>query len=74
MRAPRIHCPSCGRPVALVPTRRTGYGVVHDHKTDRRSLVLCPGSMRQMPLSEADAWQDALPDLDDDQNPPARLF
>ncbi|MFF0292947.1 hypothetical protein ACFYS8_12285 [Kitasatospora sp. NPDC004615] len=63
MRAPRVQCPACGRPVALMPTRRTGYGIVHDHKRDRRSLVLCDGSMRQLPFSDATLWQDALPGL-----------
>ncbi|GAA2083411.1 hypothetical protein GCM10009759_01520 [Kitasatospora saccharophila] len=70
MRAPRIQCPDCDRPVALMPTRRTGYGVVHDHKRDRRSLALCTGSMRQLPLSEATLWQDALPGLPGPEAPP----
>ncbi|MEU3497067.1 MULTISPECIES: hypothetical protein [Kitasatospora] len=70
MRAPRIQCPDCDRPVALMPTRRTGYGVIHDHKRDRRSLSLCTGSMRQLPLSEATLWQDALPGLPAQDGPP----
>ncbi|MFF1903371.1 hypothetical protein [Kitasatospora sp. NPDC058218] len=69
MRAPRVQCPACGRPVALMPTRRSGYGVIHDHKRDRRSLVLCEASMRALPLSRATAWQDALPGVAPD--PPA---
>ncbi|MFB7946325.1 hypothetical protein ACFC6L_15555 [Kitasatospora phosalacinea] len=70
MRAPRIQCPDCDRPVALMPTRRTGYGVIHDHKRDRRSLSLCTGSMRQLPLSEATLWQDTLPGLPTPDAPP----
>ncbi|MFE2724993.1 hypothetical protein [Kitasatospora sp. NPDC059327] len=61
MRAPRVQCPACGRAVALMPTRRAGYGVIHDHKRDRRALVLCEASMRPLPLAQATAWQDALP-------------
>jgi hypothetical protein len=57
-----------------VPTRRAGYGVIHDHKQDRRSLLLCAGSMQQLALSHALAWQDALPGTGGDQNPEARLF
>jgi hypothetical protein len=57
-----------------MPTRRAGYGVVHDHKRDRRSLVLCEGSMQQMALSQALAWQDALPGTGDGRDPSARLF
>ncbi len=53
-----------------MPTRRTGYGVIHDHKRDRRSLSLCTGSMRQLPLSEATRWQDALPGLPVPDEPP----
>ncbi|MEV4559996.1 hypothetical protein AB0K51_23810 [Kitasatospora sp. NPDC049285] len=70
MRAPRVQCPACERPVALMPTRRTGYGVIHDHKRDRRSLVLCDGSMRQLPLTEATRWQDTLPGLPGQDLPP----
>ncbi|MFF4342731.1 hypothetical protein ACFY00_22710 [Kitasatospora sp. NPDC001540] len=70
MRAPRIQCPDCDRPVALMPTRRTGYGVIHDHKRDRRSLSLCPGSMRQLPLSDATLWQETLPGLPGPDVPP----
>ncbi|MFB7910809.1 hypothetical protein ACFC1T_30675 [Kitasatospora sp. NPDC056076] len=46
-----------------MPTRRAGYGVIHDHKRDRRSLVLCEGSMKQVPLADAVVRQDALPGL-----------
>ncbi|WP_189925461.1 hypothetical protein [Kitasatospora xanthocidica] len=37
--------------------------MIHDHKKDRRSLILCEGSMRQVALAEAVLWQDALPGL-----------
>lgn len=74
MRAPRIPCPTCGRTVALVPTRRVGYGVVHDHKKNRRSLSLCEGSMLQRALSEAFAWQDALPGVIEPAEAAATLF
>ncbi|MGW4383635.1 hypothetical protein [Kitasatospora sp. NPDC004531] len=70
MRAPRVQCPACARPVALMPTRRTGYGVIHDHKRDRRSLVLCDGSMRQLPLADATLHQETLPGLPDPEGPP----
>jgi hypothetical protein len=55
-----------------MPTRRAGYGVVHDHKRDRRSLVLCSGSMQQLALSQAQAWQDTLPGTPEAPDP--RLF
>ena len=57
-----------------MPTRRAGYGVVHDHKQDRRSLVLYAGSMQQIALAQAFAWQDSLPGSGDDRAPAARLF
>ncbi|WP_329571826.1 hypothetical protein [Kitasatospora sp. NBC_01266] len=57
-----------------MPTRRAGYGVVHDHKKDRRSLILCEASMRQLPTSTADAWQDALPGTGGQPDPAATLF
>ncbi|MDH6110218.1 hypothetical protein P3T36_004850 [Kitasatospora sp. MAP12-15] len=58
---PRISCPSCSRPVALMPlTGRAGYGTVHDHKVHSHELVLCPGSMTQLPLTDALAFQDQL--------------
>lgn len=57
-----------------MPTRRAGYGVVHDHKKDRRSLSLCEGSMRQLALSESLAWQDALPGVAEGHEPAATLF
>lgn len=74
MRAPRIQCPACERPVALMPTRRTGYGVIHDHKRDRRSLVLCEGSMKQVALADAALWQDALPGVGDADGAEPTLF
>lgn len=55
-------------------TRRPGYGVVHDHKKDRRSLVLCEASMQQLPTATADAWQDALPGADGQPDAAATLF
>ncbi len=64
----------CGRSVALMPTRRAGYGVVHDHKKDRRSLVLCEGSMRQLALTEAVVWQDALPGVNEVEETAPTLF
>lgn len=57
MTYPKAPCPVCGRPTALLPTRRAGYGSVHDHKVHPRELVLCGGSMQQMPLAQATAWQ-----------------
>lgn len=64
----------CGRSVALMPTRRPGYGTIHDHKKDRRSLILCAGSMQHMALSGALVWQDALPGTADGHEPTATLF
>ncbi|WP_405016078.1 hypothetical protein OHV05_02425 [Kitasatospora sp. NBC_00070] len=47
--------------MALAPLAgRAGYGVVHDHKVHSRELVLCPGSMTHLPLSEAQVFQDQL--------------
>ncbi|WP_181970495.1 hypothetical protein [Kitasatospora xanthocidica] len=57
-----------------MPTRRAGYGVVHDHKKDRRSLVLCEGSMKQVALADAVVWQDALPGLGEAGGPAPTLF
>ncbi len=62
---PKAPCPSCSVPHALLPTKRIGYGSVEDHKTEPRSLVLCPGSAdaahgfsksRRMELERADAF------------------
>lgn len=74
MRAPRAQCPICGRSVALMPTRRPGYGTIHDHKKDRRSLILCAGSMQHMALSEALVWQDVLPGTSEEHQPGSTLF
>lgn len=41
-------------------TGRAGHGIVHDHKRHPRELVLCPGSMLQLPLTDATAFQDQL--------------
>jgi hypothetical protein len=57
-----------------MPTRRAGYGTIHDHKKDRRSLILCAGSMQQLALSEARVWQDALPGIGEESEPAATLF
>lgn len=57
-----------------MPTRRAGYGVVHDHKKDRRSLILCEGSMRQIAFAEARFWQDALPGIAETHEPAPTLF
>ncbi len=60
---PRIACPVCERPTALTPTSRMGYGALAGHKRERgqKALVLCPGSMVQLPYASATAWQDELP-------------
>ncbi len=58
---PRVACPSCSRPVALVPIAgRAGHGSVHDHKRHAHELVLCAGSMTQLPLADAVAFQEQL--------------
>ncbi|MFB6557383.1 hypothetical protein ACFCYH_00490 [Streptomyces sp. NPDC056400] len=57
---PKAPCPVCERLVALLPTRRAGYGSVHDHKRHPRELVLCGGSMTHVPLANATAWQEEL--------------
>lgn len=57
-----------------MPTRRPGYGTIHDHKKDRRSLILCAGSMQHMALSEARVWQDTLPGTSEEQERAATLF
>ncbi|WP_199881325.1 hypothetical protein [Streptomyces sp. CB03911] len=51
MRLPRVPCPVCGRPIAVAPVEAIGLGAVVDHKQESRRLVLCPGSMRRVPLS-----------------------
>lgn len=35
---------------------------VHDHKRNRRALVLCAGSMARVPAVDATAYQDELPE------------
>ncbi len=67
---PRTACPVCDRPTALTSTSRTGYGALAQHKRQRghKSLILCPGSMVQLPYSSATAWQDQMPE---DAEPPA---
>ncbi|WP_171987342.1 hypothetical protein [Streptomyces sp. M1013] len=57
-----------------MPTRRLGYGTIHDHKKDRRSLILCEGSMQHMALVDALVWQDALPGTSEEHEPTATLF
>ncbi|MFE2305048.1 hypothetical protein [Streptomyces sp. NPDC059411] len=44
----------------MVPTKRIGFGAVHDHKREPRSLMLCPGSMEHVSYATARAWQLAL--------------
>lgn len=51
----------CGDHYAGVPTRTLGMVSVHDHKRESRALVLCEGSMAHVPLADAVAWQDELP-------------
>lgn len=69
---PRTACPVCDRPTALMPTSRTGYGALDGHKRERghKSLILCAGSMVQLPNATATAWQEQLPE---DSGPPAAL-
>ncbi len=64
-RLPRTPCPSCSRPVALLPTQRVGYGSIYDHKKEPRALVLCPGSMVHVAYSEGTAWQLELADWEE---------
>ncbi|WP_406517569.1 hypothetical protein [Streptomyces sp. NBC_00134] len=61
-RYPRVECPVCEEHYAGVPTRRTGMVSVHDHKRTPRALVLCEGSMSQVPVRDAIGWQDELPE------------
>ncbi|MCT4352387.1 hypothetical protein M5362_04470 [Streptomyces sp. Je 1-79] len=63
MTLPRAVCPVCARTVALKPTRRAGHGSVTDHKRERKSLSLCPGSETHLPYTEANAWQLEIPAL-----------
>lgn len=57
MRLPRVPCPVCERPIAVVPVEAIGLGAVVDHKQESRRLVLCLGSMRRVPLPGHPAWQ-----------------
>ncbi|MCX4557451.1 hypothetical protein OHA02_14700 [Streptomyces phaeochromogenes] len=57
-----------------MPTRRLGYGTIHDHKKNRRSLILCEGSMQHLALADAIVWQDALPGTSEEHEPTATLF
>lgn len=50
---PRVPCPSCGQPVAGIPTKGIGILSIHDHKRERRALVLCPGSMQHVQAAGA---------------------
>lgn len=50
---PRVSCPACERPVAGIPTQRIGIVSVKDHKSEPRSLVLCPGSMQHVQAKDA---------------------
>lgn len=44
------------------PTTALGMVSVHDHKREPRSFQLCPGSMARVPMRDASAYQDELPD------------
>jgi hypothetical protein len=59
---PRFKCPGCERDIAGLPTRRIGYAALADHKVERRALVLCPWSESHVPLVDAVAWQEELPE------------
>lgn len=59
---PRFKCPGCERDVAGRSTGRVGYAALADHKVERRALVLCPWSESHVPLSDARAFQDELPE------------
>ncbi|MGW7363318.1 hypothetical protein ACWGI8_07800 [Streptomyces sp. NPDC054841] len=63
-RYPRVECPVCGGIYAGAPTSALGIVSVHDHKRNRRALVLCEGSMTRVPAVDATAYQDELPDAD----------
>jgi hypothetical protein len=58
---PRYKCPGCERDVAGRATKRTGYAALVDHKRNRRDLVLCPWSESHVPVKDALAFQDELP-------------
>ncbi|MDT0449937.1 hypothetical protein [Streptomyces hesseae] len=58
-----------------MPTRRPGYGALHDHKRERRSLILCPGSESHVALAQATAWQLELAEAPaEGQEGPMTLF
>jgi hypothetical protein len=59
---PRFTCPGCDRDVAGLSTKRIGYASLVDHKKERRALVLCPWSESQVPLRDARAFQEELPE------------
>jgi hypothetical protein len=59
---PRFICPGCKRDVAGLPTKRIGYASLADHKKERRALVLCGWSESHVPLKDARAWQEELPE------------
>ncbi|MCP3822187.1 hypothetical protein NLX86_30085 [Streptomyces sp. A3M-1-3] len=61
-RYPRVECPVCGGIYAGAPTSALGMVSVHDHKRNRRALVLCAGSMARVPAVDATAYQDELPE------------
>ncbi|MFD9621845.1 hypothetical protein ACFWB2_31855 [Streptomyces virginiae] len=48
-----------------MPTKRLGFGAVHDHKREARSLMLCPGSMAHVSYATAAAWQLSLLDQEE---------
>lgn len=69
---PRVHCPSCKRPVAGIPTRGIGILSLHDHKVEPRALVLCPGSMLHVPAKGAPYVQETFPESLPEE--PDRIF
>lgn len=59
---PRFKCPGCERDVAGRSTERIGYASLADHKVERRALILCAWSESHVPLKDAVAWQEELPE------------
>lgn len=67
---PRVSCPSCSDPVAGTPTRRIGIVSVHDHKSEPRSLNLCPGSMQHVQAPGARYVQEMFTEEEPDGDTP----
>ena len=59
---PRFKCPGCERDVAGRSTERIGYASLADHKVERHALVLCAWSESHVPLKDARAFQEELPE------------